>query len=123
MASVAVFVKSHLDTADGDNWRTTFQLFATMDEAMVRMYADHVRAAHEGLFLRGMVFGSLPLGYTGEVVPGELRSGSDPDAGSLSIQRPPPGLNGSFRWFVEDRLSLDEIARRLNDDPRLPGSQ
>ena len=30
-----IFVKSNLDTADGENWRTMFQLFAAMDEAMV----------------------------------------------------------------------------------------
>jgi DNA invertase Pin-like site-specific DNA recombinase len=67
-----IFVKSNLDTADGENWRTMFQLFAAMDEAMVRMYGSHVQAAHEGLFIRGMVCMTLPLGYTGEDVPGEF---------------------------------------------------
>ena len=115
-----VFVKSHLDTADGDNWRTTFQLFATMDEAMVRMYADHVRAAHEGLFLRGMVFGSLPLGYTGEVVPGEFTKRKLPRRRIIIDPETGPWIERIFRWFAEDRLSLDEIARRLNDDPNSP---
>jgi hypothetical protein len=31
-----------------------------------------VQAAHEGLFIRGMVCMTLPLGYTGEDVPGEF---------------------------------------------------
>ena len=115
-----VFVKSHLDTADGDNWRTTFQLFAAMDEAMVRMYAEHVRAAHEGLFLRGMVHGSLPLGYTGEVVPGEFTKRKRPRRKIIVDPETAPWIERIFRWFVEDRLTLDEIARRLNDDPNAP---
>ena len=115
-----VFVKSHLDTANGDNWRTTFQLFATMDEAMVSMYADHVRAAHEGLFLRGMVFGSLPLGYTGEVVPGEFTKRKRPRRRIIIDPETAPWVERIFRWYVEDRLSLDEIARRLNDDSDSP---
>ncbi|MDA1230169.1 MAG: recombinase family protein, partial [Planctomycetota bacterium] len=60
-----IFLKSNLDTADGENWRTSFQLFAAMDEATVRMYGSHVQAAHEGLFLRGMVCTTLPLGLAG----------------------------------------------------------
>lgn len=36
-----------------------------MDESVVSMYADHVRAAHEGLFLRGMVCTSLPETVSG----------------------------------------------------------
>jgi DNA invertase Pin-like site-specific DNA recombinase/DNA-binding CsgD family transcriptional regulator len=115
-----VFVKSHLDTADGDNWRTTFQLFAAMDEAMVRMYAEHVRAAHEGLFLRGMVHGSLPLGYTGEVVPGEFTKRKRPRRKIIVHPETAPWIERLFRWFVGDRLTLDEIARRLNDTRDAP---
>ncbi len=116
----AIFAKSGIDTADGDRWRMTLQLFATLDEAAVGMYADHVRAAHEGLFLRGMVYGSLPLGYTGEVVPGEFTKRKRPRCKIIIDPETAPWVERIFRWFVEERLSLDEIARRLNDDPDSP---
>lgn len=115
-----VFVKSHIDTADGDNWRTTFQMLAAMDEAMVRMYAEHVRAAHEGLFLRGMVYGSLPLGYTGEAVQGEFTKRKLPRRRIVVDSETAPTVVRIFQWYVVERLTLDEIARRLNDDPEAP---
>jgi site-specific DNA recombinase len=115
-----VFVKTHLDTADGENWRTTFQIFSAMDEAVVRMYSDHVRAAHEGLFRRGMVHTSLSLGYTGEIVPGEYTKRQRPRRRIVVDPETAPWVVQIFRWFVEDRLTLDEIARRLNEDPNAP---
>lgn len=116
----AIFAKSGIDTADGDRWRMTLQLFATLDEAAVGMYADHVRAAHEGLFLRGMVYGSLPLGYTGDAVPGEFTKRKRPRCKIIIDPETAPWVERIFRWFVEERLSLDEITRRLNDDPDSP---
>ena len=90
-----------------------------LDESVVRMYGAHVRAAHEGLFLRRMVYGSLPLGFTGEPVPGEFTKRQrrrriivDPETA--------PWIVRVFDWYVTERISMDEIARRLNDDLSAP---
>jgi site-specific DNA recombinase len=115
-----IFVKSNLDTADGENWRTMFQLFAAMDEAMVRMYGSHVRAAHEGLFIRRMVCTSLPLGYTEKVVPGEFTKRKLPRRRIIIDPETRPWIEKIFTWYVVDGKSLDEIARELNDDPDAP---
>ena len=116
----AIFVKSGIDTADGDKWRTTFQFFAALDEAVVRMYGAHVRAAHEGLFLRGLVCTSLPLGYTGEEVPGEFTKRKLPRRRIIVDPETSPWIEKIFSWFVVDRLGLGEIARLLNDDDNAP---
>ena len=50
-----IFVNSGIDTADGDRWRAWMQFHAMMDETGAGMYADHVRAGHQGLFARGLV--------------------------------------------------------------------
>lgn len=115
-----IFVKSNLDTADGENWRTTFQLFAAMDEAMVRMYGAHVQAAHEGLFIRRMVCTSLPLGFTGEEIPGEFTKRNLPRRRIIIDPEMAPWIAKIFRWYVIDGKSMDEIARLLNDDDDAP---
>ena len=116
----AIFVKSGIDTADGDKWRTTFQLFAALDEAVVRMYGAHVRAAHEGLFIRRLVCTSLPLGYTGEEVPGEFTKRKRPRRRIIIDLETKPWIEKIYNWFVVDRLGLGEIARLLNDDDNAP---
>ena len=115
-----IFLKSGIDTADGDNWRTMFQMLAAMDEAMVRMYAAHVRASHEGLFIRGMICTSLPLGFTGEEVPGEYTKRQRPRRRIIVDPDDSPWIVRIFRWYVVDGKSIDEIARELNDDPEAP---
>lgn len=116
----AIFVKSNLDTNDGENWRTMFQLFAAMDEAMVRMYGSHVQAAHEGLFIRGMVCTSLTVGYTGEVVPGEFTKRKLPRRKIIIDPDAKPWIEKIFNWYVVDGKSLDWIARELNDEADAP---
>ncbi|MFO0821514.1 MAG: recombinase family protein [Pirellulales bacterium] len=115
-----IFLKSNLDTANGENWRTMFQLLAAMDEAMVRMYGSHVQAAHEGLFIRQMVCTSLPLGYTGEEVPGELTKRQRPRRRIVIDAEARPWIERIFQWYVGDSKSLDQIARELNDAPDAP---
>ncbi|MDP6557790.1 MAG: recombinase family protein [Pirellulaceae bacterium] len=115
-----VFLKSGLDTSDGENWRTTFQLFAAMDEAMVRTYGSHVQAAHEGLFRRGLVFGSLPLGFTGEEVPGEFTKRKRPRRRIIVDPETAPWIEKIFDIYVVSAKSLAAIAQELNDDADAP---
>lgn len=115
-----IFVKSQLDTDDGENWRTMLQLYATMDEAMARMGVAHIHASHEGLFIRGMVCSSLTLGFTGEVVPGELTRRNLPRQKIIIDKTVAEWIRTIFHWFVVDGKSRDEIARELNDDSLAP---
>jgi len=116
----AIFVKSNLDTADGDDWRTMFQLLATMDEAAVRMHGPHVRASHEGLFDHGMICTSIPVGYTGEEVPGEFTKQKRPRRRIIIDRDAEPWIKKIFDWYVVEGKSLDGIARDLNDDDNAP---
>ncbi len=115
-----VFLKSGIDTSDGDNWRPMFQMLAAMDEAMVRMHAAHIRASHEGLFIRGMVCTSLPLGFTGAVVPGEFTKQKRPRRRIIVDPETARWIVRLFEWYVVHGKSIDEIARELNDDPEAP---
>ncbi len=115
-----LFVKSKLDTADGDRWRLPLQLHGAIDEAGTSMYADNVRAAHEGLFLRRAVHGTLCLGYRGEPVSGEVTKRGRPRCLIVIDLESSSWVQRIFDWYVKELLSIDEIARRLNDDPDAP---
>ncbi|HUG70807.1 MAG TPA: recombinase family protein [Pirellulaceae bacterium] len=84
------------------------------------MSADHVRAAHEGLFLRGMVFGSLPLGYAGEPVEGEQTKRKRPRHRIIIDAEPANWVRRVFEWFTKDGVTIQAIAQRLNGDPEAP---
>jgi site-specific DNA recombinase len=90
----AIFAHSAVDTQDADRWRMLLQFHAMMDEFVVGMYADHVRAGQEGLFARRLVFGTVSFGYRGVPIPGEFtkrkrprcRLEVDPVAGPLAAR-------------------------------------
>jgi len=117
-----LFVKSGVDSADEKRWRMLLQVHAMTDEFVVGMYSDHVRSAHEGLFEAGLVFGTITFGYRGREIPGQLTKRGrprcllevDPEVATWVVR--------AFVWFVEHRLAIDEIARRFNNDPRVPPS-
>ena len=69
-----IFVKSGIDTADPNNGRLCLplQINALMDEMSSSAYAENIRAAQEGLFLRMYVIGTIPFGFAGKEVPGPL---------------------------------------------------
>ncbi len=115
-----IFVKSRIDTADGDRWRTVLNFYAMMDEIAVGMYSDHVRAGHEGLFVRGMVTTTLCLGYRGEPIEGEFTKRKRPRCRVAIDEESASYVRLIFAWFVDDSLSLEEIARRLNADSNAP---
>src|SRR5208283_64602 len=65
------FVKSGVDTADEKRWRMLYQIQAMTDEFVVGMYADNIRAAHEGLLHKKLVFGTITFGYRAKEIPGQ----------------------------------------------------
>lgn len=115
-----IFVKSQIDTAEGDRWRAWMQFHAMMDEMGVGMYAENVRAGHQGLFERGMVYGALPVGYAGEDVLGEFTKRKRPRQKIVIESSEAKFVESVFRWFVHDHVPISDIARRLNDDPEAP---
>jgi DNA invertase Pin-like site-specific DNA recombinase len=114
------FVKTGIDTADEKQWRMLLQVHAITDEAVLGMYGDNIRAAHEGLFDRRLVCGTITFGYRGEPVQGELTKKRTSrrlvvidDAESLWVRQ-------VFEWYVRDKRSISEIVRRLNADGAAP---
>ncbi len=110
----AVFVKSGVDSANTDQWQMLLHFRAIMDEFQVKVGAEHIRAALEGLFLEGYVFGTLTFGYVGEPVPGKFTKRKRPRCRIVVCPDESKIVEWIFEWFVKDRLSLIAIAQRLN---------
>ncbi|MFO0806431.1 MAG: recombinase family protein [Gemmataceae bacterium] len=122
----AVFVKSNVDTADSKRWRGLLNLYAMIDEFVITMTADHVRAAHEGLMQRRVVFGTISYGYRGDPIPGEVTRRNLPRMKLALDPVASEWVRKIFQWYVRDYLSIDQIVRRLNtsaDVPPPPKSQ
>jgi len=115
-----VFVKSGVDTADKDRWRTNLHMRAMMDEFQVGVNAEHIRSALEGMFLEGLVRGTLPPGYKGEPIPGKLTKRKRPRCRIVIDPEEEKIIVLIFEWFVRDRLSRSEIAQKLNAIPDVP---
>jgi DNA invertase Pin-like site-specific DNA recombinase len=115
-----LFVKSGVDTADGPRWQMLLQLAAMTDEFVAGMYADNIRAAHEGLFDKALVWGTITFGYRGKAVAGAPTRRQrarreyeiDPQAAAW--------VRRIFAWYADDGLPVAAIVRRLNDDPAAP---
>ena len=109
----AVFVKSGIDTADGQRWRGLLSMNAMMDEFVVGMTADHVRAAHEGLLDRRLVFGTLSFGYCGTPLDGQTTRRGRPRMALAIDPVAGPWVERIFAWYVADQVPMAEIVRRL----------
>jgi site-specific DNA recombinase len=115
-----LFVKSGVDTADEKRWRMLMQVHNITDEAVVGMYAEHIRSAHEGLFNNGLVHGTIPYGYRGRDVPGQETKRHRPRQAYEINPETACWVKQAFTWFVEDRLSINEIVRRFNENLNVP---
>src|SRR5262249_42087245 len=115
-----LFVKSGVDSADEKRWRMLLNQFAAIDEFVTSMYAENIRVAQEGLFNHKLVFGTITFGYRAREVAGPPTRQKRPRREYEVDQEAAPWVERVFRWFVEDRLPLAEIIRRLNADPEAP---
>ena len=111
----AIFVRTHIDTAQGNQWRVPLQVHALTDELAGSMYAPNVRAAHEGMFEKGWVVTSIPYGYRGVEVPGPLTRRQQPRRAIAIDPVEAEWVVKIFHWFVVDRLPMARILERLND--------
>jgi DNA invertase Pin-like site-specific DNA recombinase len=115
-----VFLKSGIDTANKDQWQSLLHMRAMVDEFQIRVNADHIRAALKGMFLEGLVRGTLHLGYTGEPIPGKLTKRGRPRRRIVINHEEAKIVLQIFEWYVNARLSLNEIAQKLNAMPEVP---
>lgn len=110
-----VFIKSGIDTNDGHQCKLLYQFSAIMDEYQLTIGAEHVRAALEGLFLQGRVFGSTPTGYRGEDIPGVVTRKGRP-ARRLAIEpEMAEWVRTIYRWYLDDRMTVTQIAQKLSE--------
>ena len=111
-----VFVKSGVDSANKDQWQMLLHFRAIMDEFQVKIGAEHIRAALEGLFLEGYVYGTLTFGYAGEPVEGKLAKRKRPRCRIVIDPEEQKIVVWIFEWYAKG-LSLIEIAQKLNAIP------
>jgi len=115
------FLQQNLDTAANKDWRMHLMIQAAIDENGTSMYAENIRAAHQGQFLRMEVVGTLALGYGGEPIEGAppTRRGR-PRCRVVVAQEEAKYVLQIFEWYVEKDKAMDEIAQFLNDDSQAP---
>ncbi|MBL9091648.1 MAG: recombinase family protein [Planctomycetaceae bacterium] len=113
------FIQQNIDTETCKKWKMMLSIQAAIDEDGTSMYAENVRAAHQGMFLRMEVCGTLPLGYRGEPIGGLTRR-NRPKCKVAIDNDDRPYVRKIFKWWVYDGISMDQIARLLNDDPNAP---
>lgn len=115
-----VFAKSGIDTNDTNRWETLLAVTSMVDQFVVSLNIEQIRAAHEGLLARRLVFGSLSYGYVGLPIDGETTILGRPRC-RLSVDRVRAEVVLQiYRWFVEDELPILAIVQRLNGDHLTP---
>jgi site-specific DNA recombinase len=115
-----VFVKDGIDTINKDQWRTVLHMRTIMDEFQISVNSEHIRAVLKGMFLDGLVRGTLHLGYTGEPVPGKVTKRGRLRRRIVINEDGAQLVRLIFGWYVVDELRLNEIAQKLNSMPDVP---
>lgn len=115
-----IFTKSGVDTNDKKRWETILATQSMIDQFVVTMYVDNIHAAHEGLLEKRLVFGTLSFGYRGEEIPEEFTARGKPRCRIAIDDETAPIVQRIFHWYAEESVSINEIIRRLNDDPAIP---
>lgn len=115
-----IFVMTGIDTNNKDQWESLLHLHALMDQFVVRSGVAHIHAAHEGLLDKGIVFGTLSFGYDGCPIEGAFTKQKKPRREIIIDEAAAAVVRRIFQWYVEDRLDIIEIVRRLNADPTIP---
>ena len=110
-----VFIAQGIDTND-KRWELSLHAQAMIDQFVVTMNSDNIRAAQEGLFERRLVFGNISYGYGGEIIEGEFSRMGKPRRRLVITPTTARVVRLIFNLYVVKRLGLNEIARVLNDD-------
>lgn len=114
-----IFTTQNLDTLDS---RSEFMLgfLGMMDEYFTNASVAHIQSAHVGLLDDALVFGTETYGYGGVPVEGLTTRRGRPKRKLVIDPITAAVVLFIFRWYVEDRLTIEEIARRLNSMPEHP---
>ncbi|MBL9083044.1 MAG: recombinase family protein [Planctomycetales bacterium] len=115
-----IFVMTGIDTDNRDQWESLLHLHALMDQFVVRAGVAHIHAAHEGLLEKRIVFGTLSYGYGGRPIEGAFTKRKLPRREIIIDETTAAVVRQIFRWYVDERLDVIEIIRRLNADPSIP---
>lgn len=114
-----IFIAQGIDTND-KKWELSLHAQAMIDQFVVSMYADNIRAAQEGLFERRLVFGSISYGYGGQPIEGEFSRTGKQRRRLVIDETTARVVRLIFDLYVNKRLFLNEIARVLNGDSSIP---
>lgn len=115
-----IFVASHVDTDDRDQWQMLLNMHAMVDQFVIAVHSSNVRTGHEGAFEKRHVFGTISYGFFGEVIPGEFTPKGKPRRRLRVNPETAPIVQRIYDLFVNKHIGLNEIARLLNDDPSVP---
>lgn len=115
-----IFVKSGVDTDDKQRWETILSVQAMVDQFVVTMNVANIQAAHQGQLEKRIVFGTLSYGYAGEPIPGEFTKRQKPRCRIVLDPVTSAVVLMIYRSYVEERVTIAEIIRRLNDDESIP---
>lgn len=115
-----VFVMNQIDSQKDEKWKRFLQFLCLFDEFSAEMYVESIRASHIGKLINRMVFGTLPFGYQGVDIPGSSNRKGNPNRSIEIHESTAKIVQKVFDWFVKQALSINEIIRRLNDDPEVP---
>lgn len=111
-----VFVAQNIDTSKSEFWRALLQVFAMLDEVQVQIMGGQVRAAHEGLVRQGRVWGTTSFGYRSvPIESAPARNGKVPKTWAVDEEQA-QWVKKIFKWYVEEAMSIEGIARQLNKD-------
>ncbi len=101
--------------ANPKQWKLLLSVLSMVDELQAGMYIDHIRAGHEGLLAQAMVYGTMAFGYRGEPIKGAFTPRGKQQRLLMIDEEQAVWVKRIFGWFLQDRLGIYEIVRRLND--------
>ena len=115
-----IFVKSGIDTHDKQGWEQLLAAHALIDQFAGTANVENIRSAHEGLLEQLIVHGTITYGYGGEPIPDRVTKRNLPARRLVICAIASAIVLRIFTWFVNDRVSREEIVRRLNATPGIP---
>lgn len=110
----AIFVHSHIDTAK-PGWEMMLKMKGIVDEAQAKAMNDHIRAAHIGKLLQGLVHGTLPFGYYGRDIPGRQPGNGKVEREPAIDPKTAPWVQRAFGLALQHRMGPQMLARKLNE--------
>ncbi|TWT59309.1 recombinase family protein [Rubinisphaera italica] len=118
-----VFIRNGIDSEKDTTWRRFLLFLSVFDEFASEMYVEHIRAAHVGKFERRQVTGTLAFGYCGKPVSEIANSKGKFDHEIVIHEQEAHWVKEIFAWFVDSKLSINTIIRKLNETPNVPKSR